>query len=505
MQIISLLILITFLLFLFLSRKEKVDSGENIPSVLHPFYRMTVFLYHRFFYEKLHGRKTRRRKLPGSEKVSSYLRILNTGRKFGKQYQEYYFTKFALGFSILFIGSVFSFILSVKQEPVLKDGNRLTRGGYEEPEGEVTLRITGQKKESGGSLQIKIPSRQYTLQELEERYEAFLPILEKEMLGENQDSNQIRKDMNLTTGIQGFPFTVEWELSDYTRMNREGKLSGGDIAEEGELLELTAVISCGEFRKIYKSFIHIYPPILTQTERFLKSAREALQKSNEESKYEAEWRLPEEVAGEPVTWKEKRFGQGTLILGMSCIMAVLIFFQKDVDLKKRIKEREQELLFDYPAVVGRMTLYLNAGMTVKAAWRKAAGVSLAERQEVNAAEGRRRKEKKVKRRKYILEEMQLTCYEMDSGIPEVTAYERFGKRCALQPYIKLTTLLAQNVQKGNRVLLSRLKEETQLALLERKNKIKISAEEAGTKLLAPMMLMMAVVMILIMVPAFHSF
>ena len=65
--------------------------------------------------------------------------------------------------------------------------------------------------------------------------------------------------------------------------------------------------------------------------------------------------------------------------------------------------------------------------------------------------------------------------------------------------------MVQNVKKGNSVLLERLKEETQLAILERKNKIKTAAEEAGTKLLVPMMLMLAVVMILIMVPALNSF
>lgn len=493
MHIFSFLILIAYLFFFFLSRNilsrnEVVFANKKLPFVYFPFYKMAVYIYQRFIAGKRKEKTGNSNRLLGSEKISAGLRILFPGQESDKALLRYYFGKLALVLLVVFTGSLLSFLLSFRQEGILGEGNGIRRGTYGEREKEITIQVTGQRKESKGALKVKVASRQYTEEELENLYKQFLPILEKEIMGCNTNKNKIQEDMNLQTKFASFPFTVEWRTSNPALMNYEGIIQENEIKKEGELLELTALITYGDFRKIYTGFIRIYPPSLTDTEQFLKTAAQELQKSDEESRFQQEWRLPEEVAGEPVIWEDKTPPKSTLILGMSCLAAALIYFQKDYDLKKKVKKREQEMLWDYPVIVSRLTLYLNAGMTVKTAWKKAAGAG-----------------KKTERERYIYKEMLLACYEMDSGIPEVNAYERFGKRCALQPYIKLTALLTQNVKKGNRVLLERLKEETQLALLERKNKVRISAEEAGTKLLLPMMLMMAVVMILIMVPALRSF
>ena len=84
------------------------------------------------------------------------------------------------------------------------------------------------------------------------------------------------------------------------------------------------------------------------------------------------------------------------------------------------------------------------------------------------------------------------------------AYEHFGRRTGLQEYIRLSMLLNQNLKKGNSTLLSRLREEADKVLGERLRNSKRLGEEAGTKLLFPMVAMLAVVMIIIMVPAFGS-
>ena len=50
-----------------------------------------------------------------------------------------------------------------------------------------------------------------------------------------------------------------------------------------------------------------------------------------------------------------------------------------------------------------------------------------------------------------------------------------------------------------------LKEESRLAFEERKNTAKKAGEEAGTKLLLPMVMMLCVVMLMILLPAFITF
>ena len=66
-------------------------------------------------------------------------------------------------------------------------------------------------------------------------------------------------------------------------------------------------------------------------------------------------------------------------------------------------------------------------------------------------------------------------------------------------------LLSQNLKKGTAGLLILLKAEALDALEERKRNARRLGEEAGTKLLLPMMIMLVIVMVIIMIPAFWSF
>ncbi len=104
----------------------------------------------------------------------------------------------------------------------------------------------------------------------------------------------------------------------------------------------------------------------------------------------------------------------------------------------------------------------------------------------------------------VYSEMIFTCRELKSGISEEEGYERFGKRTGLQEYIRFSALLGQNLKKGSANLLSRLREEADSAVIERMQNCRRLGEEAVTKLLLPMILMLLVVMVMILLPAFTS-
>ena len=91
-----------------------------------------------------------------------------------------------------------------------------------------------------------------------------------------------------------------------------------------------------------------------------------------------------------------------------------------------------------------------------------------------------------------------------SGVSEGRSYEHFGRRTGLQEYVRLSTLLMQNLKRGNSALLERLREEADKAWEEQLQQGRRMGEEAGTKLLVPMVMMLAVVMVMIMVPAFSA-
>ena len=110
-----------------------------------------------------------------------------------------------------------------------------------------------------------------------------------------------------------------------------------------------------------------------------------------------------------------------------------------------------------------------------------------------------------KKRRYVYEEILIACHELQGGRSETEAYDHFGRRCQVQAYIKLSALLSQNLRKGSNDLVQMLRQEADNAFLQRKSLAKKLGEEAGTKLLLPMMMMLCIVMVIIMIPAYFSF
>ena len=133
-------------------------------------------------------------------------------------------------------------------------------------------------------------------------------------------------------------------------------------------------------------------------------------------------------------------------------------------------------------------MLLSTGTTVKHAWEK----MVHNYEEQKASIGNQ----------LVYEEMKTTLYEMQGGIPEAEAYERFGKRCNATTYLKFGAQLSQNLRKGSKGISNLLRMEAIQAFENRKSIAKRKGEEAGTKLLMPMMGMLAIVLIMVMVPAF---
>jgi hypothetical protein len=71
-------------------------------------------------------------------------------------------------------------------------------------------------------------------------------------------------------------------------------------------------------------------------------------------------------------------------------------------------------------------------------------------------------------------------------------------------YRKFGTILSQNLRKGTKGMRELLQRESEEAFEERKALAKRRGEEAGTKLLFPMFLMLGTIMFMIIVPAFMS-
>ena len=108
-------------------------------------------------------------------------------------------------------------------------------------------------------------------------------------------------------------------------------------------------------------------------------------------------------------------------------------------------------------------------------------------------------------REPLMAELLTANQSLHMGMPEQQVYYQLGRRLKLPCYIKLMTLLEQNVKRGTKGLSIFFEQEEAQALEDRKNLAKQYGEEAGTKLLGPMIVLLLVVMLIIMIPAFMSF
>ena len=188
--------------------------------------------------------------------------------------------------------------------------------------------------------------------------------------------------------------------------------------------------------------------------------------------------------------KESGTAAGILLLIAAAVF--LLLYRQQASVKEQCDRRERQLKADYPEIVSKLLVLIRAGMPVRSAWMR-------------IAEDYQIQKKKDGQVHFALEEMNAAVKEMNTGISEGRAYLEFGRRCEQNLYLKLGSLLEQNLKKGSYGIAAFLEGERIQALEERRRQIRAEGELAGTKLMAPMMVLFALVLMIIMVPSLMSF
>lgn len=404
----------------------------------------------------------------------------------GRQ-KEYVLKKLSLCGVIVVCGLCLSLLLWIREGAQTKIvDNRIERNTYGDGERNVSLVAKGESDTY--EVNLSVEERLYKDNELNELLKEFLPFVESAVIGENESLDKVEYDLRLLSSFDDYPFTVEWQ-TDGEYVDSQGKLLHY-VLDEPKLVELTAVISCEAFEVHHELSCMVYSKALQPSQSEL--IRTALDKMQSETRNEKFMTLPSEINAEGISWSYKKSHMGLLFLCVTPLLAIVIYFGTDRDLRKQVKNRNEQLQLDYPEIVSSLALLIGAGMTVPNAWRRVARDYRVKKQETG-------------KKRYAYEEMLLTIYEMESGVAQTNAYERFGRRCRLQAYNRLATMLSQNVRKGATNLAMLLRQEAEYAFEERKHTARRLGEKAGTKLLMPMMMLLCMIMVIIMVPAFKTY
>lgn len=466
-----------YLIIGILSRKETVDKG--ISRLLVPFHKMSVWIY----------KKACIYKIPvfASGQVEKDLRSLYPG--VGKEHlkTDYYIRKISLSLAVLFVGTLMGMLVKYNSlnSILLNEEGEILRGNYKEGSMEVQLKTdSGEKGEE--IFWVEVAPMQLTEEEINYLFDELSERLPEYILGENQSLEEVNSDLVLRESYGDYPFLTEWKSNNLSVVGNTGRVY---VADNPVSVELTAKITYGETVREVVLPLQVVQKELSPEEKTHAELEELLLASEYGSRKEEIWRLPDNWHGENVVWQQEVDDYSVVVWILAIVTTVSVFMVSDQDLHKRLEQRKKLMKRDYPDIVHKMVLYVGAGMTTRGAFQKIAG----DYQQKNKGDPHP-----------AYEEMLYACRELRSGVSEGVVYEHFGKRTGLQEYVRLGTLLTQNLKKGNSTLLERLKEEAYRAGEEKLLSCRRLGEEAGTKLLVPMVLMLVVVMIMIMIPAFSS-
>lgn len=177
-------------------------------------------------------------------------------------------------------------------------------------------------------------------------------------------------------------------------------------------------------------------------------------------------------------------GTGLFLSAAAVILYFAMPFAADSGLDEEIKKRRLSIQMEFPEFVNKLTLLVNAGMTISKAWEKIINEN--------------------KREHILYDEMRYALAEIKAGKPEAVAYEEFARRCKVKEVTKFVSIVVMNLRRGGAEVVPVLREQGNECWEMRKNAAKQLGEEAGTKILMPMMIMFIGIIIVVVTPAILS-
>ena len=468
-----------------LARNTPLPEGNADSFVTRHLQRISIFLYRSF---------NKKKKLPGAERVRSCLPVVYGGKNIKELEEEYYAGKISIVLLMALAGSLLSamLFLSSIHDTDVEEGRLIKRNAP--GEGEQRFELVAKDGEGAdlGCYELTLDERFYTSKEADLLFEEASEVMEKTALGENGSFDQVAYDLNLAKELEGYPFEISWKTGNYEVIGYDGKIKTEDIPDEGIPVELSATYKYDDRLWQQVIYVNVVKRKLSGEEQIRALLNGLLKDADEASKYNESIVLPDSYQDGTISWSRKKEDRSIVLMVLMLAAGSACFVLKDKELQQKIDERNTQILSDYPRFVSQLVLYLGAGMTVRNVFAKLSEEYLA-------------KTEKGTPRRFMYEELVKSTRELGTGKSEGEVLESFGKRCSGQEYSRLCALLSQNQKKGNGELLRLLQEESAKAFENRMGAVRKKGEEAGTKLLMPMVLMLLIVMVVIMIPAYMTF
>lgn len=415
------------------------------------------------------------------------------------------------------------------QDGTMKEGFRLPRSGYGGSKQYITLEVSGLTEDTSVPLDITVSPKRYTEEEADAVFREIYEQLEELVVAEGESFANLQHDLHLMTKLPKYGVQLSWDFYPeldpamaeqreaaraYYRKYRHLMDSDGTLHNEtlapGTVVTgyLSLIMSTdivpksaeGETKYLktqyhsapYRIYVGIVPRELSRYESLLLQLQQAITAEDEGSLGENMLSLPTEIDGQRIYYSEHEDRSYLLLPLLGVIAAMAIYMRQGQARRTEKKQREALLMLDYSELVSKLMVYIGAGLTVRNALE-----TISQHFDALIARG-------IKADRPLYQELRTMIIQFRRNMPESEIYLSFGRRVNLKPYTKLVSLIEQNRMNGARNLRAMLELEMEDAFEQRKTTARRLGEEAGTKLLLPLFIMLGIVMIIVIVPAMSA-
>lgn len=426
-------------------------------------------------------------------RLEEKMQILYPNKNKKEVVRQFLCYKCSLVFTICILALVISFIVVKKENAAADRVSSLEKEGFWGSEKEELLAFEVDGLEKSEKITVTVPQQKYEKKEISKILKRASKSLEKMILNKNKSLDYVTTDLNLISEIPDTEIKVTWDMAPDNYMEYNGVLIPEAVTRDAVVVNLTANLAYEDQQYAYCFSVCLRKEKKSAVQKLKSAILEKIKQQSVSFPAAEMLRLPESVDGKKVSYYYPSQAYGYKLFMALLIFSGLLFFIKDERLKAEIEARKKQMLVDYSEVVSKLTILLGAGMTIRMALEKMASDY---DKKIKSGNGTKR---------YVYDEILFVSREIQAGVSERAGIDLLGKRCQIPCYMKLCSLLQQNLKKGSKGMAETLSYEVGQAFEERKNIAKKLGEEAGTKLLFPMVLMLVIVMVILILPACLSF
>lgn len=415
--------------------------------------------------------------------------ISGTNAELNQIIKEQFFKSIKVGLCILFIcfisilGMIFSSFNGQKNIELQRNG-----AGEGESQEKVQIKVDGEFYD----YELPISEKLYTKEEREKAFEKAFIYLEKQMLGKNKNLSQVHTDLVFLWEIPDSPLEVKWEFEDQSLIDLEGKVNNKTLQNGSKMTHVRLILTYFNDTKEKVYTITICPRRLTKTQEKTELIFEKIKQLESNSRTKDTFQIPLKILDGEIKISKQRNPWMLLLIVVLFLIPLLLLRQFEEE-KQKQKEVRQMSELEYSNILWQFILLLEAGFTIKSAWNKI------------ISDYDKKKENMINAKRFVYEQMAYAYRQMELGCSQEKAFEVFSNQMNMKSYSKLMTLFLQNITMGSKRMLEILKTEEQHAFLSRCEQAKRMGEEADTKLLLPMGIMLLNILLLLMVPAYLQF